>query len=308
MPRVATAAAIIVTAAALSVHAGAAPRKAPADGREAVHAYEPDTPFRLEFDPSRLWQFIQPKNWWPPFGLGDAPKITIGGPEQRHVEEHLFLYFLGSDVWPQWAFAHSGVLWSPAGLTNEGFTLKLLLNTGAYRYVSGALNNSTVLGQQWSVAAMPGWRFKRNNVELTVFAGLDLQQFRYYPDDLTASLRGRYTGLRAAFELWYEPTSATMMAADASVSSIGAGNSVRLAYGWRAFDRFYLGPEVQAYSTGSYSLVRAGVHLTALRYADREWYGAVGYGQDSDNRSGLYIRTGVLIREAGFIPRLRLFE
>jgi Cellulose biosynthesis protein BcsS len=40
-------------------------------------------------------------------------------------------------------------------------------------------------------------------------------------------------GLRMAFELWYEPSPNSMVAADASLSSIATSNSARIAYGWR---------------------------------------------------------------------------
>jgi hypothetical protein len=52
-----------------------------------------------------------------------------------------------------------------------GFTVKLLLNSGAYGYRAGALNDTNILGRQSSITAMPGWRFKRANYEVTVFAG-----------------------------------------------------------------------------------------------------------------------------------------
>ena len=193
-------------------------------------------------------------------------------------------------------FAHAGVLWSPAGLSNEGFTLKVLINGGAYRYISGALNDTTILGRQSSITAMPGWRFKRAGYELTVFAGFDYQQFRFTPDDPDTRLRGSQFGLRAGFELWHEPSPATMLAADASISSIGAGSYARIAYGWRVFDRFYLGPEAQVYATDPYVHGRVGIHITAFKTEDREWSGAVGYATDNDNRSGIYFRIGVLTR------------
>jgi hypothetical protein len=215
---------------------------------------------------------------------------TDGG-EQPH-----FLIFFGSDTWPQWAFAHGGVLWSPAGLYNEGFTLKLLLNGGAYRYRSAALNDTKILARQSSIAAMPGWRFKRAGFEVTVFAGLDLQNFKFTPDDPESRLHGRRIGARTGFELWYEPSPTTMLAADASISSISAGNSTRIAFGWRAFDRFYLGPEVQAFSTHPYVHSRVGIHVTAFKSKDREWSGAIGFASDNDHRSGAYLRIGVLTR------------
>ena len=87
-----------------------------------------------------------------------------------------------------------------------------------------------------------------------------------------------------------------MLAADASVSTIITNYSARVAFGWRAFDLFYLGPEAQAFACDGYDQVRAGVHLTGFHFADIEWSGAVGWSQDSDRRDSLYVRFGISAR------------
>lgn len=294
MLRAASVALAVAMAATLSVCVQAAPARIAADGRETLHTNEQYgiSPF------SNLWHHLplsEIEFRWPPFKFGKAPKLE-GGNEERHVEELHFLYFSGSDLWPHWAFGHTGVLWSPAGLSNEGFTLKIVLGSGAYGYLSGALNNTNVIGRQSSLSAMPGWRFKRSGYEVTVYAGYDLQIFTFTPIDPATRLAGRYMGLRGGFEFWHEPTATTMLAADASYSTIGAGNSFRIAYGWRLFDRFYLGPEAQIYSTDSYSHRRAGLHVTAFKTQEREWSGAVGIANDNDGRSGIYMRINVLTR------------
>ena len=223
--------------------------------------------------------------------------LSLGGAvETKRSDEPHFLYFIGGDQWPHWAFAHVGAIWSPGGLNNEGFALKLLANGGTFHYQSGALNDADILGINYSVAALPGWRFKRDGFEVTVFAGYELQNFRLIPNDPDTRLRGVVTGFRGGFELWHEPSPTTMLAADASASSTGAGHYARLAYGWRLLDRFYLGPESQIYVTDRYTHTRAGVHITALKFDDREISGAVGYATDNDHRSGLYLRIGLLTR------------
>ena len=228
--------------------------------------------------------------------LGECATPAQAETQTASPEEPHFLIFSGSDLWRHWAFAHGGILWSPAGLYHEGFTLKLLLNGGAYRYRSGALGDVNVIGRQLAATAQPGWRFKRAGFEATVFAGLDLQNFQFTPDDPGSRLRGRHIGLRGGFELWHEPSTTTMLAADASVSTLKAGNSARVAYGWRVFDRFYLGPEVQAFATDPYQQLRAGIHVTGFKSGEREWSGAIGWGDDSDRRAGIYLRISVLAR------------
>ncbi len=176
-----------------------------------------------------------------------------------------FLLFSGGDIWRNGDFAYGGLLWSPNGLDHEGFTLKAVMSGGLYRYNSGALGDVQVTGRELVAQVLPGWRFKRERLEVKVFAGLDLEDHRLVPDDPSSRLRGSDVGARAAVDIWYEPTPATMLAADGSISTIITNYSARIAYGWHAFDLFYLGPEAQAFACDGYRQLRFGVHLTSFK-------------------------------------------
>jgi hypothetical protein len=171
-----------------------------------------------------------------------------------------------------------------------------VFGSGAYRYRSGALDDAEVVGLQLSGALMPGWRLKRENFQITVFAGLDAQHHRLMPDDPSSDLRGSLLGLSGGFDLWYEPTRGTMLAADASASTIGSGYAARVAYGWRFFDRVYVGPEALAFACEDYHQFRFGLHVTGLKTKKFELSAAIGYAQDSDERDGVYARLGLVTR------------
>ena len=188
-------------------------------------------------------------------------------------------------------------MWTLNGLDHDGLVVKLIFGGGVYRYVSGALGNTQVTGQQLSAAILPGWRFIRDKLIVTIFAGPEFQSHRLSPDDPSAGLRGQYFGARAAFELWYEPTVTTMIAADASISTIGVSYTARLATGLKLLDLFYCGPEVQAFAADrNYRQYRAGVHVTGLRTADYEWSAGLGWARDTDDRSSVYGKLGMLMR------------
>jgi hypothetical protein len=87
-----------------------------------------------------------------------------------------------------------------------------------------------------------------------------------------------------------------MLAADGSVSTIVNSYSARIAYGWRLFNRVYVGPEAQTFASDGYSQVRFGAHLTSFTTGAFEWSGAAGWANDSDHRASLYVRFGVLTR------------
>ena len=208
-----------------------------------------------------------------------------------------FLLFSTTDLWRHGGFAHGGVLWAPSGLDQEGPVLKLLFGGGIYHYVSGALGNAEVRGTELAAAILPGWRFVRNGVSITVFLGYDFQQHRLSPDDLSAGLRGRYHGARTGFELWYQPSATTMIAADASVSTVGPSYNVRLAAGLRTFDAFYVGPEAQAFGAAdNYHQLRAGLHATGLRTGAFEWSVGAGWATDTDKRNSAYGKLSVWTR------------
>lgn len=222
-----------------------------------------------------------------------SPGLADNGP---YRDDPRFLFFAGGDVWRSGGFVHGGLLWSPGGLSQEGFTLKFVAATGIYRYQSGALGNAAVTGGEEFGAVLPGWRFKWKGLDLTVFAGVAAQHDALFPDDVSAGLRGYNLGAAAGFDAWYEPTSASMIAANGFVSSIGKSYSARVAYGWRMFDRFYVGPEIQALGSDNYRQFRGGLHVTGYKTTRYEWSAAAGFSDDSDHRSGAYGRIGVLMR------------
>jgi hypothetical protein len=208
-----------------------------------------------------------------------------------------FLLFANTDLWRHGGFAHGGLVFAPAGLDREGLVFKLMFGGGTYRYISGALGNIEVAGRQFATSAMPGWRFMGTNLIVTAFAGLDYQDHRLTPDDPSAGLRGSAIGLRVAVEVWWEPTPHMMVAADASVSTVGPSYSARVAAGWRLFERYYLGPELQAFTADdNYHQARIGIHVTAMKFGRFEWSGGFGWAIDSDERDSVYGKLGLISR------------
>ena len=135
--------------------------------------------------------------------------IPSSGDLSRGINSEKFLYFSGFDLWRNGGTFYGGAQWAPGGLNAEGFTLKILLAEGSYLYRSGTTD---VRGTYLLGSVMPGWRIKRGDLEIKVFAGLDLQNHRLSPDDLSNSLRGNHAGLRVSADLWWEPTRTMMLA------------------------------------------------------------------------------------------------
>jgi hypothetical protein len=214
----------------------------------------------------------------------------------RRDDDTVF-YFTGTDLWRQGSFSYGGAVWSPSGLDREGLTFKLLAGAGSYQYLSGTLGDTEVTGQQFTGFAMAGYRFVRDKLFVTVFAGVDVQYHMFTPDDPTNNLWGTHAGIRGAIEFWYEPNAQTMWAADISATSVGPSYSGRIAYRWRLFDAFYLGPEAGGFANGDdYRQFRVGLHLTGFRSGAIEWSLACGWLRDTSEREGVYGRIGLIVR------------
>lgn len=214
-------------------------------------------------------------------------RAKAGGPASPS-----FLLFAGTDLWRYGTFFYGGTLWSPAGLDTGGFTLKTLLNGGKYTYASGDLHTD-ISGSMLSAAAMPGWRFARDGLTVSVFAGPVVQDYRLKPDDPGSRLRGLYVGGQFATEVWYQPSANTMAALNGTMASIGPTGSLRAAAGFRLFDAMFVGPESQALWCANFQQYQFGAHVTAFRFNALELSAGSGWSMDSDRRTGPYLRVGV---------------
>ena len=213
-------------------------------------------------------------------------------PDRDAVAEHLLL-FSGADLWRNGLFSHSGLFWAYRGLNADGPVLKLLLNGGLYRYRSG---RREIFGFQTMGTVLPGWRWHRPGLEVTVYAGLDAQDHRYLPDDRRNRLRGTHLGVRGGFDFWLEPFANAMVTGSASLSTVGQSYWTRAAAGWRFFDMIWLGPEVLASGDDTYRHLRVGAHVTSLRWSSYELSVGGGWATDSDRRDGVYGRLGMIYR------------
>jgi hypothetical protein len=207
------------------------------------------------------------------------------------------ILFSGRDFWRNGVFAYGGMLYAPGGFDRGGLLFKLLLSGGAYRYNAGDLGGERVTGAEFVAQVLPGFRVTRNHFEAKVFMGPEYEYHRLWPDDPGNRLRGPAFGVRFAVDLWDEPTATTMLAGDASLSTVGGNYAARAAIGWQVFDKqFYAGPETQVYGGDGYAQWRVGVHITSFKTGDTEWSAAGGWAIDSDNRSSPYLRLGFMQR------------
>lgn len=217
----------------------------------------------------------------------DFDELSGGAAPER------FLFFSGFDLWHFGYAGYAGAQWAPDSLNSDGFVLSAFASEGVERFDTPATRYRTAILR---ASILPGWRFKRGNLEVKVFAGPDFER-----DAVSSTQAGRLSdrnhfGARAAIDLWWEPTAATMLSAQASATTIAGGYSARVAGGWRLNDAGWIGPEIAMSADCFSEQYRVGAHLTGLRTGEFEWSLAAGYVRDSFQRSGIYGRITVLTR------------
>jgi hypothetical protein len=96
-----------------------------------------------------------------------------GGSKPEH-----FLFFGGFDIWHFGYAGYAGAQWAPKALNNDGFVLSVFMSDGVERYDSATARYRTTI---FRAAILPGWRFKRGNLEVKVFAGADFERDDFSP-------------------------------------------------------------------------------------------------------------------------------
>jgi hypothetical protein len=224
---------------------------------------------------------------------GTAHPFPLLALESEQPPPATFLFSSGIDLWRLGGSAYGAAQWSPGGVDREGLTFKLLTSKGLYRYRSGGVD---VTGAHTIISAMPGWKFRKAGIDVTLYAGVDWQSHRFAPDDLGNPARGSRVGLRAAADVWLEPAKDWMVAGSVSASTVARSYWLRAATGWRLMDRWWTGPEIQVSGEERYRQARAGVHVSGLRAGMFEWSAGGGVASDSERRTGGYGWLGMLVR------------
>jgi len=204
-----------------------------------------------------------------------------------------FLFYSGFDLWNFGYAGYAGAQWAPGSLNRDGFVLSAFVSGGVVRFDTPATRYRTTILR---ASILPGWRFKRGNLEVKIFAGPDFEYDTFSPRQAYRLPHRSTIGARATVDLWWEPTAITMLSASASATTIANGYSARAASGWRVFDAGWVGPEIAMSADRFSEQYRVGAHFTGLRTGAFEWSLAAGYVQDSFRRTGIYGRISVLTR------------
>lgn len=177
------------------------------------------------------------------------------------------------------------------GLDASGFRLGLKWGESLEDTQPGALPGQIV---KTEAHVTLGYEWRIGDTFVALSAGPDLEAvYTQYTGTVEFSQR---IGLRLHGDLWTRPSEATLLQANAYLSSLDQRAWLRLSPGWKLWDEIYLGPELEAYRQKNYRKLRLGVHLTGLRLFGLTWRLSAGAQKTSDRKSEAYATLGVYWR------------
>ena len=144
-----------------------------------------------------------------------------------------------------------------------------------------------------SGAAMPGWRFVRGGLTVSLFAGPVVQDYRLTPYDPGSRLHGLYVGANSQPTFGISRLRISWPPSTARSPRSARPDICAAALGYRVFDAMFLGPETAMLWCAEFQQLEVGAHLTGLHFDAMEWSAAGGWSMDSDRRTGPYLRLGV---------------
>lgn len=203
--------------------------------------------------------------------------------------------FAGVDVASHgWAYGWGGAAFSPYGkMDNSGFRLFVTGEGGQYEYPSTSVGTgvpTTIRGTEVGGSLLAGYAIIRSNLELNMYAGLNVQSQQLSQTDPNNPVQGTRAGLELLDEITYYPTAATMLYSWASYSTAFQTYYATFKGGYDIANghQVFFGPQVTFLGNERFDQFRAGLHLTQLTVGKVGIELSGGYVHDSDNGGGVY--------------------
>jgi hypothetical protein len=217
--------------------------------------------------------------------FGPVKGSTFTAPEE---EIERVKSFIGVDATPAWLHVYGGATLAPYGhLSTSGFRLWIYGESGTYRYLSSP--TSTVRGAEQLGDVLVGYGFSGETYSLNLFIGANVDNQKLFSPDPENSVQGTKFGGKIRAEFWTQPTSWSLLCAEADYSTAFQRYHVLGHLGFETFSKgVFLGPEVSVMGNEQYNQWRVGAHLTAVRQKYGEVNLSVGYAMTSDFRPGAY--------------------
>lgn len=172
----------------------------------------------------------------------------------------------GADITGNSRSGYAGAVWAPGGLDERGFRVKALGGYGAYAYdsmleLAGGVVPWRFVGEYILGDLMGGWQFRRGELTVKAFAGVQYIEHALRPDDPANDIKGARWGAKGQLELWRNIGSRNWFSLDASWASAFGDYWALARLGRRLAPRWSAGIEGGGLGDEDYDAARGGAFL-----------------------------------------------
>ncbi len=192
------------------------------------------------------------------FGLVTAASAADWEPPQTTADGDTIALFFGGDIRQRSYFGYTGFVFSPFGdLSQDGFLLRGVVGGGEYEYDNAGVAGGEVDADHVTFDGTVGYQMFFDMFRASVFAGVNVQDHDFSPNDPGNSTRGTEVGFTAVGELETLASSPFYANAQGSYSTANDTYWARGRVGLR-WEQFVVGPEGIVSGNNEYDAARIG--------------------------------------------------
>ncbi|GEL44375.1 hypothetical protein MEX01_49660 [Methylorubrum extorquens] len=174
-----------------------------------------------------------------------------------------------------------------ATLLDSGLRVRLQGVAGTYSYPGTAVGQ-TVKGVQQEGTVLLGYEWIWQQAALAGYIGMNVRSNELSILDPENPVVGTGLGLKVAGDLYVNPTDNTLLAVNASYSTLFNAYYARARAGFAVAPGVFIGPEVTFLGDNFFNGWRAGGHVTGFAIGPMKFSLGAGYAFDRIRKGGYY--------------------
>lgn len=174
-----------------------------------------------------------------------------------------------------------------ATLLDSGLRVRLQGVAGTYSY-PGAAVRQTVTGVQQEGTLLLGYEWIWQQAALAGYVGMNVRSNELSIVDPGNPVVGTGLGVKVAADLYVNPTDNTLLAVNASYSTLFNAYYARARAGFAIAPGVFIGPEVTLLGDNFFNGWRAGGHVTGFAVGPMKFSLGAGYAFDRIRKGGYY--------------------
>lgn len=172
-------------------------------------------------------------------------------------------------------------------LVESGPRIRVQAIAGTYSY-AGATAGTRVRGEQEEGTVLTGYEWIWDQAAIAGYVGFNVRHNELSILDPRNPVVGTGIGAKVAADVYLNPTLNTLIAANASYSTLFKAYYVRAKFGLMVADGVFVGPEGTLLGDAFFNQWRVGAHLTGFMVGPMKFSLGAGYAYDRVQKGGYY--------------------